>query len=198
MLRVLLIVLFLKHTEGLLSGAGVNGGLMGYHVEPHRLAERTALSNGNDITILHVKGRRAVHSNVLMPLFETPVLGNVVQVVPANNNCTLHLGGNDKTLENATTDGDIAGKGALLVHIVSLDSIIGSLESKTNRLGVAHGLLVPGTNDTLACHENGILALVSLFVLIALNVLLLNARHGVKRKKDLRQQESETEGQIMN
>lgn len=166
----------LKHTEGLLSGHSVNGRLVSNNIEADRLAEWTALSNSNYVTILHVEGRRAVHCNVLVPLLETSVLGNVVQVVSANDNGTLHLGGDNQSLENATTNRDAAGKGALLVNVVAFNSLVGSLESKTNRLGVTHGLLVSAANHTLTCHKDGILALVGLFVLIALNVLLWNAR----------------------
>lgn len=166
----------LKDTERFLSGHSVNGSLVSDNIEADRLAERTALSNSDNITILHVKGWRAVNSNVLVPLLETSVLGNVVQVVSANDNGSLHLGGNHQSLENATTNRDAACKGALLVNVVSFHSLVGSLKSKTNRLCVTHGLLVSASNHALACHKNGILALVGLFVLIALNVLLWNAR----------------------
>jgi hypothetical protein len=112
-----------------------------------------------------------------MPLLETPVLGNVVQIVPADNNGALHLGANDESLEDASTDGDIAGEGALFVHKVSLNGSGRSLDSETYRPGEAHGLLDLSTNGTLTRHKDGILALVGLFVLIALNVFLWNARH---------------------
>lgn len=169
--------LYLKDTEGLFSSEDIDGRLVSHNVEADRLAERTALSNSNNIPVLDRKCRRAVHSNVLVPFLETPVLGNVVQVVPADNNGALHLGANNKSLEDASTDGDIASKRALFVHIVALNGSGRSLDSETDRLGETHGLLDLSTNGTLACHKDGILALVGLFVLIALNVILCNPHH---------------------
>jgi hypothetical protein len=180
----------LKDTEGLLSSDnGVDGRLMSDNIEAHRLAKRTTLSNGNDISVLDRKCRRAVHSNVLMSLLETPVLGNVVQVVPADGNGALHLGANDQSFEDASTDGDITCKGALLVDKVALNGSGRSLDSETYRPGEAHGLLNLSTNGTLTSHKDGILALVGLFVLIALNVFLWNARHlSSAIEKDLNKQ----------
>ena len=47
------------------------------------------------------------------------VLGDVVEVVPADDNRTRHLGGDDTASEDAATDGDLTGEGALLVYTES-------------------------------------------------------------------------------
>ena len=43
------------------------------------------------------------------------VLGNVVEVVPSDNDSTGHFGGNDLAGQDTATDGDVAGERALLV-----------------------------------------------------------------------------------
>lgn len=43
-------------------------------------------------------------------------------------------------LENAATDGHVAGEGALLVHVVALLRRLGGLEPKTDVLHVTHAL----------------------------------------------------------
>ena len=138
---------------------------MGNNVELDGLGQRTALSNGDNITLLHREGRTAVSMDILMPLLETTVLNNVVEVIPTDNNGALHLGRDDKSLKNLTTDGNISGEGALLVNVVSLDGGVGSLDSKTDVLHPTVGLHLFGVGSTLACDEDGILGLVSLFVL---------------------------------
>lgn len=170
---------FLKDTEGLLAGLCVDGSLVLDNIETNRLGKRAALSNGDNITLLDRKGGRAVSSNVLMTLFETTVLGNVMKVIPADDNGALHLGGDDNSLKNASTDGDMSGEGALLVDITALNGSSRGLDTETDITGETHGL--GGTaNNTLAGNKNGILALVGLFVLIALDVVLrCSWRHGV-------------------
>jgi len=147
-----------------------------YNIEPNSLGQRTALSDGNNITLLNIERRGAVNSNILMPLLETTVLGDVVKVVPTYNNGTLHLDRDDLSLEDTSADGYVSSEGALLINEVSLDSSIRSLNPETDRASETHGLLALLSNNTLASYEDSILALVSLFVLIALFVGSCNTR----------------------
>lgn len=163
---------YLKHTEGLLSGLCIGSRLVCNNVEPDGLTEGTALSDGDNISFLGGKGRRAVSSNVLMTLFETTVLDNVVKVIPADNKGVLHLGGDDNALEDTSTDGNISGEGALLVDVIALNGGGGSADAKTDVTGETHGLLASVADGTLASDKDSILALVGLFVLIALDVFL--------------------------
>jgi hypothetical protein len=57
-----------------------------------------------------------VGGQVLVALLVTVVLGDVVQVVPADDQSTVHLGGDDGTSQDTSTDGDETGEGALLVY----------------------------------------------------------------------------------
>jgi len=166
----------LENTEGLLSGLGTFG-LVGDNIESNGLGKRAALTNSDNISFLDGEGGTAVGSDVLVSLFETTVLSDVVKVVSSHNDCSLHLGGDDLSLEDSSSDGNISGEGALLVDEGSLNSGVGGLDSETYVLDETHGLLAGASNGTLAGNENGILLLVCLFVLIALDVVLRNSGH---------------------
>jgi hypothetical protein len=56
-----------------------------------------------------------VGGNVLVSLLVTRVLGNEVEVLSADDDGSVHLGGNDGTSQDTATDGDETGEGALLV-----------------------------------------------------------------------------------
>ena len=88
-----------------------------------------------------------------MAFLETVVLLDVVQIITANDNGALHLGGLHNTLKNTATDGDIAGEWALPVDVVSFNGFLWCLESKTNILEVA------GTRLSLLTRDNTALAL---------------------------------------
>ena len=61
--------------------------------------------------------------NVLVPLLEPVVLSHVVKVVSPDDNGAVHLQLDDDSGENAASDGDISGEGALLVDVVTLTSL---------------------------------------------------------------------------
>lgn len=81
----------------------------------YSLAQRSALSNGNLVTLHNTEGWGDVGSEVLVSLLVTGVLGNKVQVLPADDDGTVHLGGHDGAGQDTATDGDETGEGALLV-----------------------------------------------------------------------------------
>lgn len=159
----------LEGTESLLSLDGTLG-LVGDNIEPNSLTQRTALSDGYNITILYGEGWGAVSGNILVSLLKTTVLGNVVKVISPYNNCALHLGGANQSSKDTSTNGNVSSEGTLLVNKVSLNSTIGSLDSKSNLLDETHGFLTLSSNGTLTGDENGLLSLVGFLVLIALFV----------------------------
>mmetsp|Transcript_25449 Transcript_25449/g.43446 ORF Transcript_25449/g.43446 Transcript_25449/m.43446 type:complete len:231 (-) Transcript_25449:72-764(-) len=138
---------------------------MGHDVELNSLGQRTALSNGDNITLLHAKAGTAVSMNVLVTFLETTVLLDVVKVVPPHNDGALHLGRDDKSLQDLTTDGNVASEWALLVNVGSLDGGVGGLDAQSDVLHPAHRLHLLGVGVALAGDEDGILGLVCLFVL---------------------------------
>ena len=87
----------------------------------------------------------------LVALLVTVVLGDEVEVLATDDDGALHLGGDDLTSEDAATDGDITGEGALLVDVVALNGLLGGLEAKTD-------LLVPAVVlDRLLAGNLGVL-----------------------------------------
>lgn len=64
-----------------------------------------------------------MNRHVAVPLLKAVVFANVVQVVTSDDNGALHLQLLDDTSQNATSDGDIASEGALLVNVASLNSL---------------------------------------------------------------------------
>jgi hypothetical protein len=56
-----------------------------------------------------------VGGEVLVALLVTRVLGDVVQVLAADDEGSVHLGGNDGAGQDTATDGDETGEGAFLV-----------------------------------------------------------------------------------
>lgn len=100
------------------------------------------LSNSNVI-----ESRRQVSGDVLVTLFVTVVLGDVVKVVATNNDGALHLGGDDNTSQDTALDVDFTNPGALLVNVGAVLGSLGGLEAVTNILEPA--LLVSGVLGVL-------------------------------------------------
>jgi hypothetical protein len=138
---------------------------VGDNIETNGFGEGAALSDGDNITVLDSEGWGAMGGDVLVPFLKTTVLLDVVQVVSSDDDSPLHLGGHNLSIQNSSTDGNISGEGALLVNEAALNSRIRSLDSKTNVLDETQGLGTGRTYGTLSRNEDGILLLVSLFVL---------------------------------
>lgn len=79
------------------------------------LAERPALADGNLVTLLDTEGGGNVGGEVLVAALVTGVLGDEVQVLAADDEGTVHLGGDDGAGKDTATDGDETSEGALLV-----------------------------------------------------------------------------------
>jgi len=90
------------------------------NVEAHGLGQGAALAHSHDIALLDSEARADVHGHVAMALLKTTVLGNEVKVVTADDDSVLHLSADDHTLQDASSDRDIASERALLVHILLL------------------------------------------------------------------------------
>jgi hypothetical protein len=132
----------LEDTEHLLDVEGlVDSREVLNDIEANSLSQRSALADSHNVTFRDVlESRRNVDSNVLVLLGETSVLREVLKIITAHNNSSLHLVGDDHSLQNSATDGDTAGKGALLVDVVSLNGGLWGLESKTDALVVSDTL----------------------------------------------------------
>jgi hypothetical protein len=73
------------------------------------------LSDSDDITFFNTESRRNVCGKVGVSLLVSGVLGNEVEVFSADNQGSVHLGGNDGAGEDTASNRNHAGEGALLV-----------------------------------------------------------------------------------
>lgn len=113
-----------------LAGAGQHTE----NVESDSLAQRPALSNGNLVTLLNTEGWGDVGGEVLVSLLVTGVLGDEVEVLAADDDGTVHLGGHNSAGQDTSTDGDETGEGALLVDVLALNGSLGGTEAQTDIL----------------------------------------------------------------
>ncbi|GET88216.1 40S ribosomal protein S11, putative [Leishmania tarentolae] len=146
------------------------GGALRHHLQDvvaDRLAQRAALTNDDLITLLRVEGRAAVHGQGLVALLVPLVLLDEVQVVAADDDGAVHLGGVHNTAQDAAADHHVAREGALAIDVLAIQRLRRCLEAQTNLLGVAD---VAGLVDVLATRAVHVLihrrlALVRLLVL---------------------------------
>ena len=119
-----------------------------------------ALSKSNDVTFGHDESGRHVSGQVAVTLLETVVFGNVVKVITTNDNSPLHLGGDNHTTNDTSTDGHVSSEGALLVYVVSIHGLARSLEAETDILpvtGAAATLSLGDTSLTLSDEDSRLL-----------------------------------------
>ena len=75
-------------------------------------------------------------SDVSVPLLVPVVFGDVVEVVPPDDDGPLHLGGDDDALQDLSPDSDVASEGAFLIDVGAFDGFLGGLEAQANVLVV--------------------------------------------------------------
>ena len=144
--------------------AGVSFDLVGLDlqdVEVDGFAEGSALSDGHDISFLDTEAGRAVNGDVLVSLFVSLVLLDEGEVVSADDDSSLHLGGDDHALQDLSSDGHVSGEGALLVDVLALNGLGGGAEAKTGVFVVARSAL-----GALRVQENSRLFLECVLVLV--------------------------------
>ena len=84
-------------------------------VYTYSLGQWTALADGNLVTLLNTESWGDVGSEVLVALLVTGVLWDEVKVLATDDKGAVHLGGDDGSGQDTSTDGDLAGEWALLV-----------------------------------------------------------------------------------
>ena len=113
------------------------------HVESDGLRKRSALSNSDDITLSYVQEAwGAVYWYVLVSLLETSVLWDILKIITANDDSSLHFCGNDHRLQDTATDWYVSSEGTFFVNIWALNSLLWCLKTKTNTLVVSHALSI--------------------------------------------------------
>eukprot|EP00444_Apocalathium_aciculiferum_P026535 CAMPEP_0183427040 /NCGR_PEP_ID=MMETSP0370-20130417/40050_1 /TAXON_ID=268820 /ORGANISM="Peridinium aciculiferum, Strain PAER-2" /LENGTH=195 /DNA_ID=CAMNT_0025611539 /DNA_START=22 /DNA_END=607 /DNA_ORIENTATION=- len=143
--------------------AGIPENLILLHledVEPDGLGERATLTDGDDVSFLRLKGWRAMRCHVGVSFLEAVELLDVVQIVPADDDGSLHLGGDNHTLQDLAANADIPCEGALLVHEISLFGLLRSGERQAHVAPIPQGTLARLlTQQALRADEDSILLL---------------------------------------
>jgi len=65
----------------------------------------------------------------LVTFLKSVVLLDEMEVITSDDNGSLHLVGNNNTLEDFASDGDITGEGAFVVDVVAVNGGLGGLET---------------------------------------------------------------------
>lgn len=89
----------------------------------YSLAEGSALTNSDQITLLNTESRGNVGGKVGVSLLVSGVLGDEVEVFSADDQGSVHLGGNDSAGEDAASDRNSTGERALLVCKVQIAQV---------------------------------------------------------------------------
>ena len=136
-------------------------------VEADGLGERSALANSDLVTLLDTESGRDVCGEVLVAALVTGVLGDEVEVLAADDQSAVHLGGDDGAGQDTATDRDLANEGALLVDVVALNGGLGGLETQTDVLVPSAAVLASAGSlaDLLGVLEDVRLLLVSALAL---------------------------------
>ena len=102
------------------------------YVETDSLAKRSAFTDDDDISFLNVESWWAVNWNVSVSLFISVVFWDVVKIISSDDNGSLHFSWDANTLENFTSDWDVAGEWAFFINVSGFDSFLWGSESKTD------------------------------------------------------------------
>lgn len=110
-----------EHNEGL-SDVAFNSLLLNSNdVESNGLGDWSALTNSDDVTGSDTRECwRTMSGQVVMSLLESVILLDVMKVISSEGDSTGHLGTENDTFENSTSDGDWGGEWALLVDVRTL------------------------------------------------------------------------------
>ena len=111
-------------------------------VESNSLRQWSTLTNSDQVTFLNTESWGDVGSNVFVTLLVSVVFWNVVQVVTSDDDGTVHLGGDNGTGQDLTSDRDVTNEWALLVNVVTSDGGLWGLETQTD-------ILVPSLGTTV-------------------------------------------------
>ena len=72
-----------------------------------------------------------------MSFFVSIVFGDVVEVISSDDDGSLHFGGDADTLEDSSSNGDVAGEGTFLINVGGFDGLFGSSESESDVLEIS-------------------------------------------------------------
>ena len=102
---------------------------------------------------------------VSVSLLVTVVFGHVVEVIAADDDGALHLGGDDHPLKNFASDWDVAGEGTFFIDVGAFNSLLGGSEVEANVLVIPYSWGRLFGEQFLRVKENGFLLLESSLLL---------------------------------
>jgi hypothetical protein len=79
-----------------------------------------------------------VNWEVSVSFLVSVIFGNIVKIISSDDDGLLHLCGDDDTLEDFPSNGDVAGEGAFFINICGFDSLLGSSEPETDVLEISN------------------------------------------------------------
>lgn len=102
------------------------------NVETDGLAKGSAFTDDDDVTFLDWESWGAVDWDVSVSFFISIVFWDVVKVVSSDDDGSLHFGWDADTLEDSSSDWDVAGEWAFLINVGGFDGLLWSSESKSD------------------------------------------------------------------
>ena len=99
------------------------------HVESHSLGERSALTDGDDVSCFNSEGGGAVGLETCVSLLESLEFFNVMQVVSSNDDSSVHSVREHESLVQLSSDGWWASEWAFVVDVVSLNGGLWDFEA---------------------------------------------------------------------
>ena len=128
-------------------------------VESDSLGQRSALASNDGITFLNLEARRNVYGSVLMSLLESVVFSDHMEVISSDDDGSVHLGRDDNTLNDLSSDADITSEGALFIDVGAFNSFSGGLEAKADVSVVSKALGGLADEEFLGVEEDTVLLL---------------------------------------
>ena len=101
-------------------------------VEVNGLAERSTFTDDDNISFLDWESWWAMDWKISVSLFISIVFGNVVEIISSDNDGSLHLCGDTDSLEDLSSDWNVAGEWALFVNVGWFDGFLWGSESKSD------------------------------------------------------------------
>ena len=90
------------------------------------------MSDGDDVSDLNMECWGGMDSQSVMSFLKSVIFLDVMKVISSNSDASSHLGGDDDSLEDLSSNGNAGGEWALLIDVGSFDSGGRGLEAKAN------------------------------------------------------------------
>jgi len=119
------------------------------------LGDWSALSDGEDISNSDsLESWGDMGRKVVMSLFESVILLDVMKVISSQDDGVGHLGGKDDTFTDSSSDGNVRSEWALMVNPLTFHGSCWSFETKSDLFVVSGGLVSLLGKDFLGVKEN--------------------------------------------